>query len=82
MMLSSASTHFPHRVNEDGIVDSICPRCYVTIGSSERESDLEKMELAHVCDPSLVNYYKERDDAAKKQPQGTNPPGRQRRKAV
>jgi len=48
---------FPHRVNGDGTFDSICPQCYVTIGTSTWEAELERMEAAHVCDPVRLRYY-------------------------
>lgn len=74
MQASSANSHFPHRVNEDGMIDSICPHCFVTIGSSTCESDLAKMESAHVCDPALVRYYKQREEADERsQPRGSLP---------
>ena len=77
MPVSSSSSHFPHRTNEDGIIDSICPHCFVTIGSSNCESDLEKMEAAHVCDPALVSYYAQCE--LKKQPPREDQPNSQRR---
>jgi len=46
---------FPHRMNKSGIMDSICPRCFVTVGSSIWEADLDRMESAHVCDSSRLN---------------------------
>jgi hypothetical protein len=42
---------FPHRHNRDGIVDSICSECLVTIASTMNERDLERQERAHICDP-------------------------------
>jgi hypothetical protein len=44
--------HFPHRTNHNGTIDSICPRCYATVGTSTWESDLEHLEAAHVCEPA------------------------------
>jgi hypothetical protein len=57
------SAHFPHRRNSDGTVDSICPRCFVTIGTSTCESDLPAIEAAHVCDPALLRYYHEQRES-------------------
>ena len=42
---------FPHRHNRDGMVDSICSECLVTIGSTREEQELAQHEHAHVCDP-------------------------------
>ena len=78
MTFPLASSHFPHRVNENGMIDSICPRCFVTIGSSQREGDLAKMESDHVCDPSLLRYYEEQGQP-KKVPTRINSPNSRRR---
>jgi|HubBroStandDraft_1064217.scaffolds.fasta_scaffold2404279_1 hypothetical protein len=40
---------FPHRHNPDGTIDSICTRCFATVATEARESDLKKAEDAHVC---------------------------------
>jgi hypothetical protein len=42
---------FPHRHNRNGIVDSICSDCLVTIASAKDEDELARLEQAHVCDP-------------------------------
>ena len=54
-----AQPKFPHRMNRDGTIDSICPRCYATIATSTREADLERIEAAHVCNPSRLSYFDE-----------------------
>lgn len=46
---------FPHRMNKSGVMDSICPRCFATVGSSTWEADLDRMEAAHVCDSARLN---------------------------
>jgi hypothetical protein len=48
---------FPHRMNKDGTIDSVCPRCFVTIGCSTWEADLDRMEAAHVCESSRLNSF-------------------------
>lgn len=54
--------YFPHRCKPDGTIDSICPRCYATIGTSTWEADLERMETAHLCDPvRLIEFEKWRN---------------------
>jgi len=50
---------FPHRTNGDGTIDAICPECFATVATSPFEADLGPMEISHVCDPALVNYYRE-----------------------
>jgi hypothetical protein len=53
----SERSRYPHRPNGDGTIDSICPRCFLTIGCSTWEADLEYMELRHVCDPDRLRYF-------------------------
>jgi hypothetical protein len=48
---------FPHRMNEDGTIDSICPHCFVTIGCSTWEADLDRMEAAHICEPARLASF-------------------------
>jgi hypothetical protein len=50
MSISTVSNiEFPHRLNPDSTIRSICPRCSATIGASMWEADLERMEMEHVC---------------------------------
>jgi len=52
MAFSFESQHaFPHRMNPDGTVDSICPNCFMTIATAANESDLGRLEAFHRCDP-------------------------------
>jgi hypothetical protein len=53
------ATECQHRTNLDGTIDSICPYCYATIGNVRREADLERMEVAHICDPARLAYFEE-----------------------
>jgi hypothetical protein len=53
-MLALPIRDFPHRLNEDGTFDSICPKCFDTVATAESESGLEKGELSHICDPSRL----------------------------
>jgi len=46
---------FPHRMNKDGTIDSICPRCFATVGCSTWEADLDRLEAAHICEPARLN---------------------------
>jgi hypothetical protein len=40
---------FPHKRRPDGIYESICTRCFITVGSRIIEDDLVESENAHVC---------------------------------
>jgi len=49
---------FTRRLNDDATIDSICPRCFATVGHCLQEADLEKAEQNHVCNPSRVEHYR------------------------
>jgi hypothetical protein len=55
-MHSAIKITFPHRHNEDGTFDSICPICFVTVATDESETKLRLYELAHVCNPLQVTW--------------------------
>jgi hypothetical protein len=46
---------FPHRRTADGSFASICVSCLVTVDKQRNEEELSKAEMAHVCDPILLN---------------------------
>jgi hypothetical protein len=48
---NSGLPKFPHRHNPDGTIDSICAKCFVTVATSRKESELEEAEKTHDCDP-------------------------------
>jgi hypothetical protein len=52
-MVDSPTPH-PHRRNEDGSYDSICPNCFATVAQSRAEGDLAEGEIAHVCDSAFL----------------------------
>lgn len=54
-----SATWFAHRFNANGTIDSICPRCYATVGTSSWEADLERMEADHICDPAHLTNFEE-----------------------
>jgi hypothetical protein len=62
----TANAQFPHRVNRDGTIDAICPRCYVTVGTANREPDLLRLESAHVCNPRLLEHYHAKNEGSVK----------------
>ena len=50
-VVSKDSPIFVHRRNADGTIVSFCRKCFVTVASSHRESELERGESNHECDP-------------------------------
>jgi hypothetical protein len=40
---------FAHLANNDATIDSICKSCFLVVGRAFNESDLEYLELRHVC---------------------------------
>jgi hypothetical protein len=57
-MTQRSISQFAHRINDDDTVDSICRDCFVTVATESSESDLERDERYHSCDPALIKYYK------------------------
>ncbi|HEV2133743.1 MAG TPA: hypothetical protein VGR47_05720 [Terracidiphilus sp.] len=57
--MSPAHSPFVRRANTSGTTDSICTRCYATVASAMWEIDLDRAERAHICDPHLVEHWKE-----------------------
>ena len=56
-MRSILASEFPHRSNKDGTIDSICPYCFITIGTATWEADLEQLEIIHVCNPERLRHF-------------------------
>lgn len=57
---------FPRRHNHDGTIDSICPHCFVTVGTSTWESDLDRMEAVHVCEATRLKHFEEQSGRLRK----------------
>lgn len=57
-MRSVMPVEFSHRMNGNGTMDSICPRCYVTVATSTWESELERAEHAHNCERKGLSVFK------------------------
>ena len=55
--MAEKSADFAHRHNPNGSWDSICPRCHLTIASSENEADLQAVEQSHDCDEFAMKRY-------------------------
>ena len=49
-MADQSSVPFPLRQNTNGTFDVICPRCFRTVASEVRESQIEEMTHIHTCD--------------------------------
>jgi hypothetical protein len=43
---------FARRANHDSSIDSICTKCYQTVGSADSLNALSPIEEAHLCDPN------------------------------
>jgi hypothetical protein len=63
-MTQQAKPTFPHRHNKNGVIDSICSECLVTVASARDELELRRMEAAHVCSP--VRLYQIGADPARR----------------
>jgi hypothetical protein len=48
---------FCHRRNNDGTIDSICTRCFATVGTAQKESELPEIEHNHTCDPYWLSRW-------------------------
>jgi len=47
---------FSHRFRKSG-VDSICTRCFCTLAEGRRETDLDRFEREHICDPVMMKWF-------------------------
>lgn len=48
-MSSLLDCQWPHRLNQDGTYDSICPTCFQTVARSRTEADPDAAEDDHIC---------------------------------
>jgi hypothetical protein len=53
-MFDQAQRTFRHRNNSDGVIESICSECLMSVGTARVEHGLIQYEIAHVCDPLRV----------------------------
>lgn len=53
---------FVRRANRNGTTDSICCKCFITVATARKECELEAPERTHVCDPTLLKYWKDMAD--------------------
>jgi hypothetical protein len=49
-MTLQAKPTFRHRQSVDGVIDSICPKCFLTVSRSSAERSLAERDTAHVRD--------------------------------
>lgn len=48
---------FVRRLNPDGSIDSVCRKCFMTAATAMRESDLQRSEREHICDPYWLRRF-------------------------
>ena len=68
---------FRHRHSGDGVIDSICSECLLTVASARIEFGLIRDEEAHVCDPVRLHRLRadrSRLSAPNKAAQTSQPP--------
>ena len=57
--MSPLRPSFLRHVNANGTVDSVCRNCFATVATATKEAELEEPERTHVCDPHLIEHWKE-----------------------
>ncbi len=62
-MTYQAKPTFPRRRNLDGVIDSICRECLLTVASATVEEELTQREQSHVC--SQLRLHQLRADRAR-----------------
>jgi len=50
-MTHPENTTFHHRHHDNGTLDSICPRCFLTIALAIEKQHVSLVEHIHECDP-------------------------------
>jgi hypothetical protein len=59
--MQQESTVFAHRYTEDGKIESICLRCFLTVACSENEEEMVINEAEHICQldvcPERSSFY-------------------------
>jgi hypothetical protein len=56
-MATSDKLKVIHRRNEDDTIDSICRECFATIATERSETELDRKEHDHVCDPWVLERF-------------------------
>jgi hypothetical protein len=57
-MAQTYRLQFTHRLNDDGTMDSICHKCFITVATARSGAALEREEQKHCCDALLLERYK------------------------
>jgi hypothetical protein len=57
-MIYQAKPTFRHRHNRDGVIDTICCECFMTVASASVEQGLAQHEETHVCDPVRLHQLR------------------------
>jgi hypothetical protein len=55
--MGDQSIAYPHRLNAEGLYDSICPTCFATVARGKAESELQAYEAKHACDPYMMTEH-------------------------
>jgi hypothetical protein len=55
--MGASQSEFIHRMNRNGTIDSICPRCYETLTTSTWEAELEAVEAEHQCEHARLLLF-------------------------
>jgi hypothetical protein len=53
---------FLRRDKSDSTTDSICLRCFMTVGGAADEAELAVLEMMHHCDPLNVRFPLDYED--------------------
>ena len=53
-----AGTAFSRRPERNGIIVSTCDTCFVAVAISLWETEVERAEHEHACDPETLNHWK------------------------
>lgn len=55
-MANDPRKFYPHRLNPDGSIDSICLRCFATVATAMDVRELHSYDKAHVCDATAIAH--------------------------
>jgi hypothetical protein len=58
-MASPAHIPFIRRHKSYRTFDSTCTRCFLTVATDNREAEVDQAERSHVCNPWLLEQWKE-----------------------
>lgn len=58
-MLPTPRPAFIRRANRYGTTESLCPACLVIVAAAPRETDLQRAEQGHACDPAMLGLWNE-----------------------